>query len=288
MDNTIPERKPAWLKVRFSAGPRYQQVRQAVDGNTLHTVCESARCPNLGECWDRGTATFMILGDVCTRSCRFCAVKTGRPPMLDLQEPARVAAAVKAMRLRYAVITSVNRDELPDGGAAVWAETVRAIRRESPATRIELLVPDFLGDLKAVDTVLAAGPDVFGHNLETVPSLYKEVRPQALYGRSLKVLAHAAGRGFMAKCSLMLGLGEAEAELLQVFGDLRQAGVKILALGQYLQPTVENLVVKEYVSPARFKALKEKAQALGFQFVFAGPLVRSSYHAEEATQTPLL
>jgi len=287
-DKALPARKPAWLKVRFSGGANYQQVRQAVSGNALHTVCESARCPNLGECWDRGTATFMILGDVCTRSCSFCAVKTGRPPLLDLEEPARVAAAVKAMGLRYAVITSVNRDELPDGGASVWAETVRAIRRESPATRIELLVPDFLGDLKAVDAVLEARPDVFGHNLETVPSLYKAVRPQALYERSLKVLAHAAGRGFLAKSSLMLGLGEPEGELLQVFKDLRQAGVRILALGQYLQPAPENLEVREFVSPERFKALKAQALSLGFQYVFSGPLVRSSYHAEEATEAPLL
>ena len=215
-------------------------------------------------------------------------MKTGRPPLLDLEEPARVAAAVKAMGLRYAVITSVNRDELPDGGASVWAETVRAIRRESPATRIELLVPDFLGDLKAVDAVLEARPDVFGHNLETVPSLYKAVRPQALYERSLKVLAHAAGRGFLAKSSLMLGLGEPEGELLQVFKDLRQAGVRILALGQYLQPAPENLEVREFVSPERFKALKAQALSLGFQYVFSGPLVRSSYHAEEATEAPLL
>jgi lipoic acid synthetase len=287
-DKALPARKPAWLKVRFSGGPNYQQVRQAVSSNALHTVCESARCPNQGECWERGTATFMILGDVCTRSCSFCAVKTGRPPLLDLQEPARVAAAVKAMGLRYAVITSVNRDELPDGGAQVWAETVRAVRRESPATRIELLVPDFLGDLKAVDAVLEARPDVFGHNLETVPSLYRAVRPQARYERSLKVLAHAASRGFLAKSSLMLGLGEPEAELLQVFKDLRQAGVRILALGQYLQPAPENLAVRDYVSPERFKALKEQALSLGFEFVFSGPLVRSSYHAEEATQAPLL
>jgi lipoic acid synthetase len=287
-DKALPGRKPAWLKVRFSGGANYQQVRQAVSGNALHTVCESARCPNQGECWERGTATFMILGDVCTRSCSFCAVKTGRPESLDREEPLRVAEAVRAMGLRYAVITSVNRDELPDGGAQVWAETVRAVRRASPATRIELLVPDFLGDLKAVGTVLEAKPDVFGHNLETVPSLYKAVRPQARYERSLKVLAHAASQGFMAKSSLMLGLGEEEAELLKVFADLRQAGVRILALGQYLQPAQENLAVRGYVSPERFKALKQAALGLGFEFVFSGPLVRSSYHAEEATQTPLL
>lgn len=283
----IGQRKPEWLKVRFSAGANYQHVRRAVSGGGLHTVCESARCPNLGECWDRGTATFMILGDVCTRNCRFCAVGAGRPSAPDAGEPDRVAAAVVAMGLRYVVITSVTRDDLPDGGAGLWAATVAAVRRASPATRIELLVPDFLGDLARVDTVLAAKPDIFGHNLETVPGLYAEVRPQAVYDRSLEVLRHAAAAGFSVKSSLMLGLGEDGDELLRVFADLRAAGVGILALGQYLQPTPAHLPVREYVTPRRFAELRDRALGMGFDHVFSGPLVRSSYHAEEATRTPL-
>lgn len=279
----IRQRKPEWLKVRFPAGPGYERIRELMGARELHTVCEEARCPNIGDCWSRGTATFMILGDTCTRSCGFCAVKTGRPGIYDTGEPARVAAAVRDMGLRHAVVTSVNRDELPDGGAAIFAGTIRWIRRLSPETTIEVLVPDFKGNRDALATVMSAEPEILNHNTETVPRLYRRVRPQADYAQSLEVLRHAKelDPGAVTKSGVMVGLGETFDELVRVFADLARQAVDILTVGQYLQPTPEHLPIDRYWHPDEFAALKEHALALGFRHVEAGPLVRSSYHAEE-------
>jgi len=282
-EREAPLRRPEWLKVRLPQSGTFAQTRAIVAGNHLHTVCESARCPNIGECWSAGTATFMILGDVCTRSCGFCAVKTGRPTELDLAEPTRVAEAVARMDLVHVVITSVNRDELADGGASVWAATIDAVRVRCPGTRVEVLTPDFKGELDVVDIVLAARPDIFAHNVETVPSLHALVRPQARYDRSLRVLEHSASRGFVTKSSLMLGLGEPLDEVRATLVDLRAAGVDVLTLGQYLQPTREHLPVRRFVHPDEFEALRHDAIALGFRHVESGPLVRSSYHAERTS-----
>ena len=249
----------------------------------LHTVCEEARCPNLGECWGRGTATFMILGDTCTRSCGFCAVKTGRPEGLDTEEPRRVALAIQKMGLRHAVITSVNHDELDDGGAGIFAETIRWTRRLCPGTTIELLIPDFKGDWDALATVLDAGPDILNHNLETVERLSRQVRPQASYARSLALLARAKAHegNALTKSGVMAGLGETSAELVAAIEDLREHNVDILTVGQYLQPTPEHLPIARYWRPEEFAELKERALRMGFKHVECGPLVRSSYHAEE-------
>jgi lipoic acid synthetase len=275
--------RPPWLKVRFPAGGRFGELMALMRESELHTVCEEARCPNIGECWGRGTATFMILGDTCTRSCGFCAVKTGRPGTLDVDEPRRVALAIQRMGLRHAVITSVNRDELPDGGARMFAETVRWGRRLSPGTTFEVLTPDFKGDEAALATVLEARPEILNHNTETVPRLYRRVRPQAIYGRSLELLRRARelGGGAQTKSGLMVGLGETREELVEVFRDLAAAGVEILTVGQYLRPTAAHLPVERYYEPGEFEELKEAALAFGFRHVEAGPLVRSSYHAEE-------
>jgi len=283
MERGGPQPRPPWLTVRFAAGGGYERVRELMRAKALHTVCEEARCPNIGECWGRGTATFMILGDVCTRSCGFCAVKTGRPQGLDRDEPRRVALAVHQMGLRHAVITSVNRDELPDGGASVFAETIRWVRRLCPDTTVEVLIPDFKGDWNALATVVGARPDILNHNLETVPRLYRRVRPQAVYERSLALLARAKALApwLRTKSGLMVGLGEREDELLAVFRDLADRGVDILTVGQYLQPTPAHLPVERYWTPEEFAELKRAALAMGFRHVEAGPLVRSSYHAEE-------
>lgn len=272
--------RPAWLKVCLPHGESYFRLKKLVERENLHTVCESAACPNIGECWGRGTATFMLLGNVCTRSCGFCDVRTGRPLPADPGEPARVARAVAALGLRYAVITSVNRDELPDGGARHWAETIREVARLNPGCGLEALVPDFQGDLDALDIVLRAGPDVLAHNVETVPRLYRRVRPQAVYERSLAVLEHAARRGFTAKSGLMLGLGEQPEEVRGVLRDLVALGCSVVTLGQYLRPSRDHLPVERYVPPAEFGAWKEEGLALGFRHVESGPLVRSSYHAD--------
>ncbi len=279
----IREPKPPWLKVRFPAGENYQRIQELMRGQTLHTVCEEARCPNIGECWSRGTATFMILGDTCTRSCGFCAVKTGRPGALDTAEPARVALAIQSMALRHAVITSVNRDELEDGGAAIFAETISWTRRLSPQTTIEVLIPDFKGNWDALATVCAAAPEILNHNTETVPRLYSVVRPQAIYERSLELLrrAKALDPAALTKSGVMVGLGETREELLEVFAGLAAQGVDILTVGQYLRPTPDHLPIARYWHPDEFVSLKEAALALGFRHVEAGPLVRSSYHAEE-------
>jgi len=275
--------RPEWLKVRFPAGQNYARLRDLMRGQELHTVCEEARCPNIGDCWNRGTATFMILGDTCTRSCGFCAVKTGRPGIVDYGEPARVATAVQRMHLRHAVITSVNRDEMPDGGAGIFAETIRRVRRLSPSTTIEVLIPDFKGDREALATVMAARPEILNHNTETVPRLYRTVRPQAVYERSLELLqrARAMDPGARIKSGLMVGLGETFDEILAVVRDLAAQRVDILTVGQYLKPTPDHLDVVRYWHPDEFVRLKEAALGMGFRHVEAGPLVRSSYHAEE-------
>jgi len=273
--------RPKWLKIKVPLGTRFAEIRKLVDEQALNTVCEDARCPNMAECWNRGTATFMILGNVCTRSCGFCSVKTGRPYDLDLDEPYRVAEAVKRMGLRYAVITSVNRDELSDGGASVFATTIRAIRERVPHCRIEVLTPDFQGKREAILQVIDARPDVFNHNLETVPRLYRRVRPQAKYQRSLDLLQLCKNNGMVTKTGIMLGLGEEAEEILAVMKDARRIEIDILTLGQYLQPTKQHLPVSRYVTPAEFEEWKRVGLDLGFSHVESGPLVRSSYHAEE-------
>lgn len=277
-------RIPRWVRVHIPGGPGYASVRQRVDKYNLHTVCESAKCPNRGECWSRGTATFMILGDVCTRSCGFCAVKTGRPSELDFDEPHRVAEAAQLMGLNYVVITSVARDELADGGASIWAATIRVVRQTLPDCKIEALIPDFKGSESCLNTVLEAKPDILNHNTETVLRLYRTVRPQARYDRTLQLLARAKARGFFTKSSLMLGLGETEKELDTVLRDLRQVEVDILTLGQYLQPTFEHLPVVRYLTPQEFVEWKRHGLELGFKVVESGPLVRSSYHADEQSR----
>jgi len=278
--------KPEWLKVRFPGGPEYLRLKGLMREQRLHTVCEEARCPNIGECWEAGTATFMILGDTCTRSCGFCAVKSGRPIGLDRLEPIRVAQAVRHMGLRHAVVTSVNRDDQPDGGAAIFAETIRRIRRLSPGTSVEVLIPDFLGDWDALATVMDAHPEILNHNTETVPRLYRRVRPKARYERSLELLRRAGelDRETITKSGLMVGLGETRHELLMVFAGLVDAGVSVLTIGQYLRPSAKHLPVARYYHPDEFAALKDDALRLGFRHVEAGPLVRSSYHAERQVE----
>ena len=281
-----PARRPDWLKVRIPAGENYARLKDLIGRHRLHTVCEEARCPNMGECWHNGTATFMILGDVCTRSCGFCAVKTGKPDELDAAEPRRVAEAVKLMNLRHAVITSVNRDELYDGGSQIFAETIRMTRDLNPGTTIEVLIPDFKGDEFALDIVLDAFPDILNHNMETVPRLYGKVRPQAKYERSLELLRRAKRRGFTTKTGMMLGIGERPEEVLTVMEDLAKTGCDILTLGQYLQPTKDHLPIHRYVTPDEFAAYRKAGKSMGFRHVESGPLVRSSYHAEAQSGMP--
>ncbi|MBN2241996.1 MAG: lipoyl synthase [Acidobacteria bacterium] len=274
--------RPEWLKVRLPGGESYNRLKSLVRERNLHTVCQDARCPNIGECWGSGTATFMILGDVCTRSCRFCAVKTGLPEAYDRDEPARIAGAIRDMGLRYAVLTSVDRDDLDDGGSRVFAETIRRTKIACGDIRIEVLIPDFQGDPEALRTVVEAGPDVLAHNVETVPRLYRTVRPGSRYRRSLEVLAEAKRMKsrILTKSSLMLGLGEGRDEILEVLRDLRGAGVDIVTLGQYLQPARKNLPVEKFYTPEEFAGFKDIALSFGFRSVASGPLVRSSYHAE--------
>ncbi len=275
------KRKPSWLRARLPFSPSYQRVRHIVEDNDLHTVCQSAHCPNLGECWSRGTATLMILGNVCTRSCTFCAIDTGRPELPDLGEPARAAEAVAKMGLRHCVITSVARDDLPDGGAAAWAATIRAIRHRNPTTAIEVLIPDFRGHKNSLDTVLEARPDILNHNMETVRRLQRPIRKTARYERTLGVLNHAHERGFVTKSGIMLGIGERRDEIGEVLTDLRDGGVGIITIGQYLQPTPEHAPIDRWVLPEEFEEWKEFGLSIGFDVVESGPLVRSSYHAEE-------
>ncbi len=274
-------KRPDWLKVRIPQGQNFSGIKTIIEKHKLHTVCSEARCPNIGECWDSGTATFMILGDICTRSCGFCAVKTGMPKEVDAQEPLRVAEAVKMMKIKYAVVTSVNRDELFDGGATIFAETVRQIRNLNPDCKIEVLIPDFKGDELALNILLDSFPDVLNHNIETVPRLYPIVRPQAKYERSLQLLTRAKKRGFLTKSGLMVGLGENDEEIIDVLKDLKNAGCDIVTIGQYLQPTKEHLPVKRFVDPDQFKKYEEFGISLGFLQIESGPLVRSSYQAEK-------
>ena len=274
-------RLPAWFKVRVHEGPAYREIRRLTHELNLHTICEEARCPNVWECWNSRTATFLILGDICTRRCHYCAVTTGRPLPLDESEPDRVAAAVKALGLRHAVITSVNRDELPDGGARIFAETIRAVRRELPVCTLEVLIPDFPGDESALETVLAAKPDILNHNIETVPRLFPSIRPQGRYPRSIALLQAASSRGALTKSGLMVGLGETLDEVRAVMRDLRAAGCSIFSVGQYLQPTKAHWPVMRFYLPEEFRLIRDEGLALGFRHVESGPLVRSSYHAEQ-------
>lgn len=276
-----PRRKhPEWLRVRFPDGDNYREVHRRVRELSLHTVCQSASCPNIGECWNNRALTIMILGDICTRSCRFCDVKTGRPLPVDEAEPQRVAAMLAELELNHTVITSVDRDDLDDGGAGIWAATLQACHEHAPSMTIEVLVPDFKGNLADVDTVLDADPDVFAHNLETVPRLSRQVRVQARYDRSFAVLRHARERGALTKTGIMLGLGETLDEVREVVDQLGDLGLSILTLGQYLSPSKRHLQIERYVPPEEFAQLREYALNRGIDHVESGPLVRSSYHAE--------
>lgn len=274
-------KKPDWLRVKLPTGKNYLHVRQLVDHYKLHTICESGNCPNMGECWGAGTATFMILGNVCTRSCGFCAVQTGLPTELDWDEPLRVATAIKLMGVKHAVITSVNRDELKDGGAAIWAATVNAVREISPGVTMETLIPDFKGNMESVEKMIEVAPEVVSHNTETVPRLYRRVRPQAKYERSLSVIRKLKEGGMRTKSGIMAGLGETKEEVLRVMDDLLEAGCDVMTIGQYLQPTRNHLEVVEWIHPEIFKEYEQTGLAKGFMYVESGPLVRSSYHAEK-------
>lgn len=275
------DRKPPWLRAKIPGGENYKKIESIMDDKMLNTVCEEASCPNLGECWGRGTATFMILGDTCTRACGFCDVKTGTDLDLDRMEPGRVAKAVEDMELDHAVITSVNRDDLDDGGAEIWANTIRAVRHRNPETSIEVLIPDLMGDWDALQVVFDAEPDILNHNVETVPRLYAKVRPMARYERSLNLLNRASNADFPTKSGIMLGIGERQDEIRQTIHDLYQHGVRILTIGQYLRPDEKHLPVDRWVHPEEFQRWKEEAEEMGFKHVESGPLVRSSYHAEE-------
>ena len=274
-------KKPKWLRVKLPTGETYKEVRNIVSEHKLHTICESGNCPNMGECWGAGTATFMILGNICTRSCGFCAVSTGRPEEVDVFEPARVAQSVKLMGVKHAVITSVDRDDLPDGGAEIWAMTVRAIRRQSPETTLETLIPDFMGKWDNMQKIIDVAPEIVSHNLETVRRLTKQVRIQAKYDRSLEALRRLKKGGMRTKSGVMLGLGEYDQEVIETMEDLRAVNVDILTLGQYLQPTEKHLPVAEFITPDKFNEYKEIGMEMGFKYVESGPLVRSSYHAEK-------
>jgi lipoyl synthase len=276
-------RIPDWIRVRVHEGENFKQLKQLVQERRLHTVCEEAHCPNIFDCWNRRTATFMILGDVCTRACRFCAVTSGRPTELDIGEPLRVADSVAELGLRHAVITSVDRDDLRDGGAEIFARTIRAIRRRSPGTSIEVLTPDFQGDREAIRTVVEAGPDIFNHNTETVPRLYARIRPRAVYANSLGLLAYVKELAprLVTKSGLMVGLGETTEELLEVFRNMREHRIDVLTVGQYLRPSKKHAEVVRFYRPEEFAELRREAVAMGFEHVEAGPLVRSSYHADE-------
>ncbi|MDZ7846217.1 MAG: lipoyl synthase [Owenweeksia sp.] len=273
--------KPRWLRVKLPTGEKFKNVRRLVDTYDLHTICQSGNCPNMGECWGAGTATFMILGNVCTRSCGFCSVKTGRPDSVDWDEPERVARSVKLMDVKHCVITSVDRDDLRDGGSIIWAETVKAVRRMSRGTTMETLIPDFKGDTRNLARVVEAAPEIVSHNIETVRRLTRKVRIQAQYDRSMSVLRYLKEAGLpRTKSGMMLGLGEQEDEVIESLHELRQAQVDIVTLGQYLQPTPGHLPVQEYVTPEQFDKYKEIGMDMGFKYVESGPLVRSSYHAE--------
>jgi lipoic acid synthetase len=278
----VIRRKPDWLRARVPGGPGYERLRSVIESQRLHTVCQEASCPNIGECWNRGTATIMILGDICTRACGFCNVRTGRPLPPDLDEPRRVAESLALMNLRHVVITCVDRDDLPDGGAAIWAETIRRVHERCPGTSVEALVGDFRGDCDAIDTVIAARPEILSHNMETVRRMHPAVRPQARYQRSLEVLRQIRQAGLVTKTGLMVGIGERDDEVLALMDDVRSAAqADILTIGQYLQPTRNHLPIDRWVTPEQFTWFKEEGLRRGFRVVESGPLVRSSYHAEE-------
>ena len=274
-------KKPKWLKVKLPTGQAYKTIRGITKSHDLHTICESGNCPNMGECWGAGTATFMILGNICTRSCGFCNVITGRPLAVDILEPKKVARSVQLMQVKHAVITSVDRDDLKDGGSSIWVETINEIRKENPETTMETLIPDFKGRLKDIQPIIAVAPEVVSHNMETVRRLTKKVRIQAKYDRSLDVLRFLNEGGIKTKSGIMLGLGETEAEVVETMHDLREVGVSIMTIGQYLQPSKKHLSVLEFITPAQFDKYKEIGLSLGFQYVESSPLVRSSYRAEK-------
>ncbi|PJA07286.1 MAG: lipoyl synthase [Flavobacteriales bacterium CG_4_10_14_0_2_um_filter_32_8] len=274
-------KKPEWLKVKLPTGEAYSSVRKIVSEHKLHTICESGNCPNMGECWGLGTATFMILGNICTRSCGFCNVKTGKPLPADTEEPMRVANSVKLMNVKHCVITSVNRDDLKDGGSIIWAETIKAVRKISPQTTLETLIPDFKGEWDNLQRIIDVAPEIVSHNLETVRRLTQQVRIQAKYDRSLEVIQKLKAAGMKTKSGIMLGLGEIEHEVIETLKDLKIAGCDILTIGQYLQPSAKHLPVVEFVNPKQFEKYKQIGLDLGFRFVESAPLVRSSYHAEK-------
>ncbi|GIO51704.1 lipoyl synthase [Paenibacillus cellulositrophicus] len=285
--NTIKEPKPDWIRIKLTTGDNYQEIKSMMRSKTLHTVCEEARCPNIYECWANRTATFMILGDICTRACRFCAVNTGKPTELDLQEPERVAEAAENMGLRHCVITSVARDDLSDGGASIFAESIKAVRKRLPLCSVEVLIPDFMGNWDALKTVMDAKPDILNHNIETVERMSNRVRAKAKYDRSLELLRRAKEMqpNIPTKSSIMLGVGEEWDEILQAMDDLRAVDCNIMTIGQYLQPSPQHLNVVKYYHPDEFAALKEEGMKRGFSHVESGPLVRSSYHAHEQVQS---
>ena len=286
--SNLQTRKPPWLKVRFPSGERYQHLKSLMREENLNTICEDAHCPNIGECWNAGTATFMILGDVSTRTCGFCAVMTGRPHALDLMEPARIAQTVRTLGLDYVVITSVNRDDLESGGAEIFAACIHAIRRDEPAVRVEVLIPDFKGNWDALATVVDARPFVLNHNVETIPRLYRRVRPQAIYERSLELIRRAkeAAPEMLTKSGFMVGLGETQDELFQLMRDLRDHRCDVVTIGQYLRPSPDHLPIDRYYDPSEYQAFREYGRTLGFHHIEAGPLVRSSYHARDVTAAP--
>lgn len=273
-------KKPEWLKIKLGGGQGYSFTNKLILENNLHTICVSGKCPNLGHCWNMKTATFMVLGEICTRSCKFCATKSGRPLPVDESEIAKVASSIKLMELRYCVITSVDRDDLPDQGANFWAKLITEVKKENPNTKVEVLIPDFDAKEELLEIVLESKPDILGHNMETVKRLTPQVRSRARYERSLEVQRYAASKGFFTKSGIMLGLGETEDEVIELMGDLRDAGCQLLTIGQYLQPTKKHLPVQEYVHPDQFAKYKALGLDLGFKFVESGPLVRSSYMAE--------
>jgi len=287
VDGPEKKRKPDWLRVKLPVGENYAKVRKLVDQHKLHTICESGNCPNMGECWGEGTATFMILGNVCTRSCTFCAVATGRPPEYDEEEPKRVAEAIRLMGVKHAVLTSVNRDELKDRGAEIWYQTVVETKKESPQTTIETLIPDVKNNWDALHRMIEGGQEVVSHNMETVESLYRRVRPQAKYARSLEQTKITKEAGKRTKSGIMLGLGETDEEVYKAMDDLVAHGLDILTLGQYLQPTKRHIEVAEFVHPDKFEHFKEEGLRRGLKYVESGPLVRSSYHAERHVNVPI-
>lgn len=273
--------KPDWLKIKLQTGPNFQDLKNIVNSNKLHTVCQEALCPNISECWERRAATIMILGDICTRSCGFCAVKTGKPSAVDLDEPRRTAEAVKRMGLHHCVITSVDRDDLADGGAQIWADTIQALHDEMPDCSVEVLTPDFKGVADHIQIVLDALPEIMSHNMETVERLHRRIRPQAKYDRSLAVLRQSVEAGLQTKTAIMVGIGETDDEVYRLMDDVRATGTQIFSLGQYLQPTSKHEPVHRYVTPEAFAAFKEYGLGIGYEYIESGPLVRSSYHADE-------